>query len=373
MSPATITASRRKLLQAATMLCASSLFTSAPGLFTPSHAAPTLMAPPTLLADWESFVQTYMSPQGRIRDTGNANASHSEGQGYAMLVAATLGDAPRFQQLLAWTLAHLPKRADGLLSWLWRPNPDGVTGKIADPNNASDGDILIAWALLRAEALWPGNGYGALSASLRQAVAKTVVVQHKNGLHMLLPAAAGFVHPPKHTLNLSYWIFPAFTAFAAIDPTGPWAALNKSGAVFLSRARFGTTKLVPNWFSYDARGTVSRPVTHRGELVYGFDAVRVPLYRLWGGATRAELTAFDTYARVSRGAPAATIDLITNKRANFASNAGVQAIYRAVALKAFGRISPPPPSTAEQKPRDYYGAILALLTQIAVLEAPTVK
>ena len=38
------------------------------------------------------------------------------------------------------------QRGDGLFSWKWSPN---TSDPVPDKNNAADGDILIAWALMR--------------------------------------------------------------------------------------------------------------------------------------------------------------------------------------------------------------------------------
>ena len=39
----------------------------------------------------------------------------------------------------------------------WKPSGSG--GSIADKNNATDGDLLIAWGLARAAAGWGGDRY----------------------------------------------------------------------------------------------------------------------------------------------------------------------------------------------------------------------
>ena len=37
--------------------------------------------------DWERFRQSFVQPDGRVVDTGQARISHSEGQGFTMLFA----------------------------------------------------------------------------------------------------------------------------------------------------------------------------------------------------------------------------------------------------------------------------------------------
>src|SRR5476649_2943550 len=89
-------------------------------------------------SDWSIFRQNFISPEGRVIDTGNGNVSHSEGQGYAMLIATAYGDRKTFDRVWKWTQTNLQTRPnDKLLSWLWKPDGSSDGGVVADPNNAS--------------------------------------------------------------------------------------------------------------------------------------------------------------------------------------------------------------------------------------------
>ena len=61
--------------------------------------------------DWRSFKAAYLRPEGRIVDTGNGGISHSEGQGYGMLLAEHAGDQETFDSLFGWT-EHVLARKD---------------------------------------------------------------------------------------------------------------------------------------------------------------------------------------------------------------------------------------------------------------------
>ena len=65
----------------------------------------TVMMLPHAWADtvWESYKSRFMMPDGRIVDTGNGNVSHTEGQGFAMLLAVANDDRPAFDKLWQWT------------------------------------------------------------------------------------------------------------------------------------------------------------------------------------------------------------------------------------------------------------------------------
>ena len=64
--------------------------------------------------------------------------------------------APTFDRIWGWTRANLMVRDDALLAWRWEP---GKRPAVADMNNASDGDILVAWALAEAGEFWGDMSY----------------------------------------------------------------------------------------------------------------------------------------------------------------------------------------------------------------------
>src|ERR1043165_8046912 len=94
-------------------------------------------------AEWTAYKARYVRAEGRVVDTSNGSVSHTEGQGYGMLLAVHYDDRQAFDEMWAWTRANLV-RPDGLLSWRWRPDASGNGGKVDDANNATDGEILIA-------------------------------------------------------------------------------------------------------------------------------------------------------------------------------------------------------------------------------------
>lgn len=105
---------------------------------------------------WNGFKTRFMTSDGRIQDTGNNNVSHTEGQGYAMLMAVWYNDRSGFDSLWRWTQQNLKNPQNGLFYWKYNP---AAADPVADKNNASDGDVLIAWALLKAGQKWQNNGY----------------------------------------------------------------------------------------------------------------------------------------------------------------------------------------------------------------------
>ncbi|MGH2857326.1 MAG: glycosyl hydrolase family 8, partial [Solirubrobacteraceae bacterium] len=89
------------------------------------------------------FLTRYVTADGRVIRHDQGGDIVSEGQAYGMLIAQLAHRPAVARTIWSWTRAHL-QRHDGLLSW----HADGA-GKVLDPQPATDGDILIAYALLR--------------------------------------------------------------------------------------------------------------------------------------------------------------------------------------------------------------------------------
>lgn len=226
-----------------------------------------------LRAAWLAFQKRHVS-EGRVVDSGQAGITHSEGQGAALLAAATVGDRETFDRMWTWTRERLGIRPDGLLAWRWTPG-QGVT----DSNNATDGDLFVVWALVRAGKRWPDGGYHSAAAKLAAAVRNHLIQASEFG-PVLLPGRDGFLKPEGPILNLSYWLFPAFAEIHLVDPDPVWPALAQSGQVLLGAARFGRWQLPADWVQVQGRTVVVAPGF---PARFGSDAVRIPLYLRWAG------------------------------------------------------------------------------------------
>lgn len=299
------------------------------------------------------FRRRFVDPSGRIIDTGNGGISHTEGQGYGMLLAEADGDRAGFDLIWDWTRKTLT-RPDGLFSWRYDPKAPQPVG---DPNNASDGDILIAWALLRASVRWPKSTYGDASRTIRTALANKLIVEH-GGRFVLLPALVGFVTGDRLTLNPCYYVWPALDAFAKADG-GKWRNLVQDGERLMTQARFGAPGLPTDWIDLAANGTIS-PAAGRPPR-FGFDAIRVPLYLAWS-KRRAAAQPFAKFwsGYTARKAPIpAWIDVATGETAPFPLSTGGNAVVQLVIPSA-------PKVTAEALAKeDYYSNVLAALSFLA--------
>ncbi|WP_200941441.1 glycosyl hydrolase family 8 [Caulobacter sp. Root1455] len=307
---------------------------------------------------WSTFKADYLAADGRVIDTGNGGVSHSEGQGYGMLLAEAHGDRAAFDRLWGWTGVNLMRDDVRLFRWRYDPR---VPRSGADPNNATDGDILIAWALLRASRRWNDRSYAADSAAIRAAIAKRLVAEI-GGRRVLLPGLDGFRQQDAVIYNPSYFVLPALQAFAAADPAGPWDRLIQDGLTVARDAQFGAQSLPADWVRISASGAVTPDPGHPPR--FGFDAVRAPLYLVWGGvAGQAPATASARFWRRYEGAnwpPPAWIDVQTGAKAAFPLSPGGQAVARLVADLPAQKLKP--------APEDYYSAALGLLAEQAARE-----
>lgn len=228
--------------------------------------------------EWADYRRRFVTQEGRVVDNANGGVSHSEGQGYGLLLSAIAGDEEAFDRIWSWTRQNLYVRPDGLASWKWDPARKAVV----DPNNASDGDILVAWALDRAADRFDRPDYRDAARPIARALGKTVVVPGPSG-PILLPGAVGFVAPSQAdgpVVNLSYYVFPAFARLKALAPEVDWDGVSATGLSLLQASSFGPLQLPTDWVALGGGGP--RPATNFPPL-FGYDAIRIPLYLAWSG------------------------------------------------------------------------------------------
>lgn len=296
---------------------------------------------------WSAFRGAFVDRTGRVVDTGNGGISHSEGQGYGMVMAVLAGDRATFQSLFDWTEANLAQHDTGLYAWKYDPRrPDPVS----DPNNATDGDTLIAWALAQAARRWANVEWHTRSAAIRAAIRGRLVVE-RGGRHLLLPGRIGFAEPGLVTLNPSYFIWPALDAFAALDGDAVWAPVIADAEAVLRSARFGASGLPCDWIAIGSDNKVVPSHSHPPR--FGYDAIRIPLYALAGRRASLAKPVADFW-RDAGDHPPAWVDVNSGERAGYPLSAGGMAIVR----RTLGR--PPGPEALDT---DYYSAALQALTR----------
>jgi endo-1,4-beta-D-glucanase Y len=235
--------------------------------------------------NWEAYRTRFIESTGRIIDNANGNISHSEGQGYGLLLAFAAGDRRTFEQIWTFTYTEFLIRDDGLAVWKWDPN---ATPHVSDRNNASDGDILIAYALAKAGAAWKEQRYTLMAQRIARAIGRTSI-NKSTGRTILLPGTQGFGYNDRAdapVVNLSYWIFEAFPTLASLAPEFDWNGAWREGITLLQQTNASKVRLPPDWMSIRDRADFRPAEGFPPE--FGYNALRIPLYLLRAGMTDTE-------------------------------------------------------------------------------------
>ena len=312
---------------------------------------------------WRSYNTNFVTEAGRVVDTANGSISHSEGQGYGLLLAVAANDRATFERIWGWTRANLAVRNDALLAWRWEP--DRRPG-IADMNNASDGDILVAWALTEAAEAWSNDAYRIAARRMAVEVGRKLVLWQASGGPVLLPAVSGFSAEDRAdgpVVNLSYYIFPAFLRLGVVAPEFDWDALARNGVRLLEASRFGPDKLPVEWISLSG-DKVRSADGFAPEFAY--NAIRIPLYLAWSGIERGDNYKPFLGIWSKQGAHGlATVDVATGLPKERLGEAGYTAIPALTACAASGAVWPRN-ARSQQASENYYPGTLRLLSLIAV-------
>ncbi len=305
---------------------------------------------------WPSYRDRFVQADGRVIDTGNKGITHSEGQGWGLLLAGAAGDWRTFERIWRWTDANLRWSGAPLYAWKWDPQ----SREVVDPNNASDGGILIAWALIRAGYFKQRSDWVAAGRASAVAI-RRLVTDQVAGADALLPGFSGFSKDAEATINLSYYVFPAFPHFNQADPNPLWAVLSRNGAALASRARFGRYDLPPDWLAVLPNGQMQPAKDWPAR--FGFDAVRIPLYLYWAGYDSVQHLGPFAAAWSEPNAPA-WFSLESGPNAEYEASHGVKSIAQLISAS---RIDGGTLWSAVNE-GDYYSASLAMLSSLAAEE-----
>ncbi|MBS1880193.1 MAG: glycoside hydrolase [Actinobacteria bacterium] len=307
----------------------------------------------------QSFLQRYVAADGRVARLDQGGDTVSEGQAYAMLVAAAEGEAATFARIWGWTRANL-LQPDGLLAWHWQG------GRVVDPSSAADGDLDAAWALLLAAQRFGNGGYRTAGLALGRAILarETVTI---GGRAVLV--AGDWARSVPARVDPSYFAPAAFAALGRASGDPRWGQLEASSRQILSQLTNRRTGLAPDWAVVGAGGTAwpTPPPGGSGEAVFGFDAVRVPLWQAAGcEAGDRELAARSApfLAKAAAGSPSAEYSLGGEPRG--AAAGAPFFVAAAAASRAAGRPADAGAllvraEAAEQAESTYYGAALLAL------------
>jgi endo-1,4-beta-D-glucanase Y len=305
-------------------------------------------------SSWSAYKTKFLDTSGRIIDNANGNISHSEGQGYGMWLAYLANNPADFEQIWYFTRTELLLRDDGLAVWKWDPS---ATPHVTDTNNASDGDMLIAYALALAGSAWDNQDYLEAAAKIANALLAHAVVK-SGGRTILLPGVDGFDAPGRKdgpVINPSYWVYEAIPVMALLAPSDAWHTLTSDGLALLRSMQFGPRKLPADWVSLRRQ-----PQPAEGfDAEFGYNAIRIPLYLARAGVSDKELLLrLQAGMTGSDGLPA-TIDLKTGEVKQSLPDPGYRIVNDVVACVTRGtKLSE---SSRQFAPSLYYPSTLQLL------------
>jgi endoglucanase len=310
---------------------------------------------------WTLYKRRFIR-EGRVIDDVN-RISHSEGQGYAMLMAAKAGDRAGFEEIWQWTKRELYIHASGLAAWKW---DERSVPKVVDKNNASDGDILIAWALVESSDRWGTLEHREAARDIIRAVGKGNIAQVPTG-PALLPGRVGFSpddHPDGQVLNLSYWVFPAFERLRTLEPSIDWAAIQATGLELLRGSRFGPLRLPADWISIGS----GHPVPAKAfPAKFSYNAIRIPLYLAWAKITQPDLMRpFAGLWNNELNLGPFEVDLSSGSALQTFGGTGFKAVV--AAAKCALHRERVHPSLRKVEPDTYYATTLHILSLIAIQE-----
>lgn len=313
---------------------------------------------------WRDYVTRFVTAEGAVIDDANEGISHSESQGYGMVLAVAVNDRKSFRKIRDYTIETLQVRQDRLFAWKVEHTPNGPN--IADTNNATDGDLLIAWALLEAYKNWSDPEDLASAKAILRDVAQYLIRETTLG-PVLLPGAEGFVSDDGNTItvNPSYWVYPALERIAEYDTSANWGEVAVVGEEVLDLSQRAPTYLPPDWVDI---ARLKLEPSAKFEPEFGYNAVRIPLYLALSGNAFREKKAADFATLSGIGAPSGptVTHVVTGKTNGVMGGTGFRAI--AALTRCIDTSEPFPPALLQFGSDAYYPSTLQLFTVLALAE-----
>jgi endo-1,4-beta-D-glucanase Y len=214
------------------------------------------------------FLDRYADADGRVVRRDQGGDTVSEGQAYALLLAAATRDRHRFATVWSWTRRNL-QRDDGVLASRW------AGGAVADHNAATDADLDAARALLLAAQRFHRPDYRRAALRIGRGIlgSETVTVGDR------LVLVAGPWARERRVVNPSYHSPRALAALGRASRDRRWARLARSGREIATVLQAHRSGLVPDWAVATPAGAtpIGTPDDAGAQARYGFDAVRLPV------------------------------------------------------------------------------------------------
>ncbi|HET9692383.1 MAG TPA: glycosyl hydrolase family 8 [Acidimicrobiales bacterium] len=227
-------------------------------------------APATSLADAPAaFLDHYEQADGRVVRIDQGGDTVSEGQAYAMLVAAGAGDRGRFAAAWGWAQAHLVQ-PDGLMAWRY------VGDHVVDTMPATDADLGAAAALISAGGRFGDPAYTTAGRRMAAAILAHEVATTPAGPVL---AAGPWATTDPVRVDPSYLATPELATVTAAAG-GAWVQVLADARHEIASLTAGGT-LPSDWAIIGGDGQVhpsAPPGDPSAAVRFGYDAARLPIW-----------------------------------------------------------------------------------------------
>lgn len=326
-----------------------------------SHSCDVVNLKAPMQRAWEKWKSAFLMPDGRVVDHLQGGATHSEGQGYGLVLAAFNDDLATFDLIRSWTDANLTKRPDGLLNWRLLPNQTSP-----EAANATDGDLFYAWGLALGAGRFGRPEARERAIEIAGAVSRNcLATDPRDGCRLvLMPAADGFRRGTSVIFNPSYVMPRALFELANLTKDDRLAKAAHDGMHLLDE--LAQRGLAPDWAQIDPLG-VGPSLEHAPRS--GYDAIRVPLYLVWSGHRdhAAVHQALAMYGRLAGAQTPVVTDLSGKETIEASTYAGFDAVRDLVIRADSGHLAKALKAFCPKQ--GYYPATLQLLSLVAAVES----
>ena len=311
---------------------------------------------------WDRWCVAFLDRTGRVVDELQQGASHSEGQGYGLLLAEAHGDLAAFERIEAWTRAHLLVRRDALMGWRWVPGSG-----VGDWHVASDGDLFRAWALIRAARRFGRPEFLEDARRIARDLAAICAVADPRDPARLLLLPSDSPNPRaargRVTVNPSYLMPRALGELSSATETPRLGQIASDGIRLIEE--LAARGPVPDWVEIGEDGFGPAPNRRPGSA---YDALRIPLYLIWSGHGSSLPV---QKAAVQLGSVAGQVIVARDASGQEITTSDLPGYHAISALTACagGNTSSALPKFDPRQP--YYPATLHLLAALAATEAAT--
>jgi endo-1,4-beta-D-glucanase Y len=239
--------------------CGSSSTSSAASHQTPVQAA-------------RSFLSRYVDNDGRVVRHDQGGDTVSEGQGYALLLSAAIGDRSTFASVWRWTKANL-QQPSGALAFHWSG------GHVVDTTPAADADLQTAWALSIGAKQFHNPAYAAAAKQIAHATVSQDVGYDDAGAPTLAAGPWAVTSGNPTTIEPGYWTPPAEQALAALTGDNRWNTLPNADLGHVKALSHNGSSLPPDWAEVGA-GQPAHPVAgpQSAPVQFGPDGMRAVVW-----------------------------------------------------------------------------------------------